>query len=68
VRWALEVDRVVGLRRVEEDDGVHPVNGWACPPEWLLRGRDDDGGDVARLDVKAAERTLGQSRGVEAPS
>ena len=68
VRWALEVDRVVGLRKVEEEDGVHPVNGWACPPEWLLRGRDDDGGDVARLDVRAAERTLGQSRGVEAPS
>lgn len=57
LRWALEVDRVLGLRAIEEAPDAFPVDGWACPPDWLRRGRDD-AGDVRWLDVKAAERAL----------
>ena len=68
VRWALEVDRVVGLCSIEEEGGTHPVKGWACPPEWLLRARDGDGTDVRRFDVKAAARALAQGAQAEAAS
>jgi hypothetical protein len=62
LRWALEVDRVVGLRTVQESpEGAFPVTGWVCPPEWLLHAQDDGGGDVRRFDVKAAERALAQT-------
>lgn len=57
LRWALEVDRVLGLRSIEEEPEAYPVEGWACPSDWLRRGRDD-AGDVRRLDVRAAERAL----------
>jgi len=61
LRWALEVDRVVGLRSVDDRTGAWPVTDWVCPPDWLLRGCDDSGGDVRRFDVAAAQRTIGAS-------
>jgi hypothetical protein len=53
---------VLGLRSIEEDPDLAPVPGWVCPSDWLRRGHDPDG-DVHRLDVRAAERSL--SRPVE---
>lgn len=58
LRWALEVDRVLGLRSIEPEPDSFPVDGWACPADWLRRGRDGTD-DVRWLDVKAAERALG---------
>jgi hypothetical protein len=62
LRWALEVDRVLGLRSIEEGEDAFPVDGWPCPPDWLRRGRDA-AGEVRRLDVRAAERALGGTAG-----
>jgi hypothetical protein len=57
-RWALEIDRVVGLRAIDGSGEPHRVPEWACPPAWLLHGRDSAGHSVRLLDVRAAERTL----------
>jgi hypothetical protein len=65
LRWALEVDRVVGLRSVQESPGMFPMKGWVCPPEWLLLGQDDGGSDVRRFDVRAAEHALAHAEVTE---
>ena len=57
LRWALEVDRVVGLRSIDAEKEAAPVDGWVCPSDWLRRGQGE-GGDVRCLDVRAAERAL----------
>jgi hypothetical protein len=62
-RWALEVDRVVGLCTIEAEAEADPVSGWACPTGWLLRGHDSLGGEVRWFDVAAVERTLSGATG-----
>jgi hypothetical protein len=57
-RWALEVDRVVGLRSIEAETEADPVSGWAAPTAWLRRARDADGDEVRWFDVAEALRTL----------
>jgi len=57
-RWALEVDRVVGLQSIEEPAESSAMEGWVSPPSWLRPGRDAQGRAVRWLDVRAAELTL----------
>ena len=65
LRWALEVDRVVGLRAIEGGTKPHPVRGWACPSDWLLEAADEEGEPVRLLDVSAALRDLAGAPALE---
>jgi hypothetical protein len=65
-RWAVEVDRVVGLQTIDDPGEPRAVAGWACPSDWLRHGLDARGRPVRWLDVRAAELTL-NGGDVEAP-
>jgi hypothetical protein len=57
-RWALEVDRVIGLRKVVPGADAHPLPAGVCPPHWLRQARDEDGEPVRLFDVSAAAQAL----------
>jgi hypothetical protein len=65
-RWALEVDRVLGLRPIRAGATPEPVDGWVCPASWLLQAADASGEPVRFLDMDAADRALLGLEGAEA--